>query len=334
MPSSSVSAFTRACFRGMDAATRMHNALKVDTLRPIDIFAVLQQQKPRLWIMFQPLDALYGVCLYREKHPEGILINVKHPHSLQRFTAAHEFGHIALRHGPTIDGEEQIFPTHPSSSLQEVEAQTFAAHFLMPIQLVNRTLKHLGLPLKPHTMSEHDVYQLSLRLGASYLAVVNHLVSLKKLDQNVARELRKKQPKQMKSLLRHTITPGNERSDVWRFDERDYDMAFTLGLNDEVHVYLPEQQYTDNIQVISLPDRPLPLTLDEMHVELVTRANQQAEQQLVYAWHFVLRAEYPGEADIYIDNNKYALVSQKYRLRLRVLAQQEAGLLNAQKEYL
>jgi Zn-dependent peptidase ImmA (M78 family) len=330
MSKGTLSSFTQARMRGMDMAAREHSFLKLDLSQRIDIFAVLQQR--RVWVMFQPLDALYGAYSNQSEATAGILINVKHPPSLQRFTAAHEYGHAVLQHGISCDCEENIFPLRRWSTIQEVEAQTFAAHFLMPIELVNRTLKHMGQPLKPETMSEHDVYQLSLRLGASYLAVVNHLVSLKKIDPSVGQILRRKQPKDMKSTLKQGSKLTNSWADVWMIDERDHGQPLTIGLDDQVHLYLPEHDYTQNLQVKSINGENPALQLASVNMEMATRQGVQVQQQLVYVQHFVLSAEAVGDVHVYVEGKQREPLT--FRLQVKVEGRHMLGILDSQRQYL
>ena len=93
--------------------------------------------------------------------------------SIQRFTAAHELGHFYLEHKPSLDDENVLrrspFQNRGLPDLQELEANTFAAAFLMPRWLVMqhcRQHKWTAADL----LDPDNVYQLALRLGTSYKA--------------------------------------------------------------------------------------------------------------------------------------------------------------------
>lgn len=80
-----------------------------------------------------------------------IVVNKKHKLQRQRFTIAHELGHL-LMHGyttPHADGEQRIRFRDGNSSLgtesEEVEANQFAAELLMPAALLVPKLREVGL---------------------------------------------------------------------------------------------------------------------------------------------------------------------------------------------
>jgi predicted secreted protein len=195
--------------------------------------------------MFQPLGRLFGA--YERVGPTaGILINSNHPVSLQRFTAAHEYGHYVLGHESQLDEEEQI--EHSGRTDGEIAAQAFAADFLMPLQLVNLTLRDLGFSIKPAQLSALDVYRLALEFGASYAATINQLVALKKLDHRHALSLRKRQPITIKEEL-GGFRPRHSWADIWLLDDSQVGRKIAPRLDDEVHVILPETPSTGYLWV-------------------------------------------------------------------------------------
>lgn len=179
--------------RAASEAAREHERLGTDLTSRIDIFRILQREG--IWLMFQPFRSLYG--LYeREGDVPGILINSRHPQSLQRLTAAHEYGHHVLGHQSSVDDAEQILPgSAPAHSPEEAAAQAFSAHFLMPLGLVDFTLYRTGLPADPEDLTCLKIYQLSLELGVSYPAAVSQLHTLGKLSPAAAQRLRREQPR-------------------------------------------------------------------------------------------------------------------------------------------
>lgn len=221
------------------AAERIHVRLSTDRTERIDVFRIIEDAG--VWLMFQPMRTLYGAFV-RESEATGVLINGSHPLNLQRFTAAHEYGHYILGHNSSIDDEKHIEPFGQDLSLspEEAAAQTFAAYFLMPLQLVNITLLRMGLQTKPESLSSHQVYSLSLHLGVSYSATVNHLLTLKKIGWAAAAELRRKQPKEIKREISSELPLQDPWADTWLLDERDADRLIRPRVNDELHIRLPD----------------------------------------------------------------------------------------------
>ncbi len=236
-----------------EAARRLAR-LHTNQRQRIDIFDIVQRDG--LWLMLQPLGNLYGCYLIMDD-VEGILINSNHPLHLQRYTAAHEYGHFVLKHGVSLDVEDTILPHVNESRLQEAAAQTFAAYFLMPLELVNTVLLKMGLPSKPGRLTPRQAYSFSLEVGASYAAAVNHLATLNKITWQVAKELKNQEPKAIKAEIGHGIRPQDIRADVLDFDENDSGRRVHLQINDELHIHLPEAPSTGFIWTIDklvIPD--------------------------------------------------------------------------------
>ena len=70
----------------------------------------------------------------------GILYNSNHSRVRQRFTVAHELGHLILSNGQKMEALEEIIDLK-TKSRAEVEANNFAAELLMPTKLLRNTLK-------------------------------------------------------------------------------------------------------------------------------------------------------------------------------------------------
>jgi Zn-dependent peptidase ImmA (M78 family) len=318
------SSLEQARRRAMHAAMREHVSLHADLTKRIDIFGILDQK--RLWTLFDPsLDSLYGAYLYDNNH--GIVINAKHPPNLQRFTAAHEYGHYVMKHQTKWDKEEQILPSGRVPDLEEVEAQTFAAHFLMPLQLVNATLHFMGLPPKPDSMTAKDAYRLSLELGVSYVAVVNHLVTLKKLSPQVAGKLRQWQPKMIKKEIGQGIAPQDSWADVWTFNKRDTGREVFVYVNDELHIRLPEEPFEEHPWIVSpaIADFLTPL-------EIISQAELSESDQPSNIRDIVFRAQSPGNTLLRLE--KYDTQPDLFELRINILPRQVQGLRESQKNWL
>jgi Zn-dependent peptidase ImmA (M78 family) len=277
----------RAYQQGSQQAQREVKRLNLDLARRIEIFDVIEQSG--VWLMFQPLDKLFG---FYERYGDaaGVVVHARHPLTLQRFTAAHEYGHHVLGHEGSLDREDNIEAAPEELPAQEAAAQAFAANFLMPLQLVNRTLKRLGLPREPQTLDAEQVYELSLLFGTSYQATISQLQALHKIDWRQARALRKQKPIDIKTRIAGGQRPENVRADIWRIDENYDGEQIIVRVEDEIHVELTENPTTGA--------RWLP-RVDDERLTLVD-SWREADDGLVYGRarrrHLWFRADVPGNA--------------------------------------
>lgn len=224
----------------MMQAARTLVRLGIDTSQPIDIFGVIQEES--IWLMFQPLKNLYGFYM-KQKGTPGIGIHSKHPLKLQRYTAAHEYGHHILGHAESFDGDAYIERGYSSADLKELAADTFAAYFLMPEQLVNTLLNRMGLLRVGRPLTDIEIYQLSLNLGTSYKATVNHLMALKILTPEDAEILRPIKPQQIKAQLQ-TQPLENSWAESWALVKADNGKKLSLRVYDDLRIDLPENPTT------------------------------------------------------------------------------------------
>jgi Zn-dependent peptidase ImmA (M78 family) len=307
-------------------AAREHSVRRTNLRNRIDIFRIIEQKG--IWIMFQSLD-LYGAYLTNGESA-GILLNAKHPPNLQRFTAAHEYGHAVMQHGSRFDSEEQILPQRRRYNEQEVEAQTFAAHFLMPLELVNATLRRRGLPLKPGHITAQEAYQMSLDMGVSYAALINHLVTLKKVSQEVGYALQHIQPREIKAQIAGGMRPQNSWADVWVFNERDTGRMVTVYEHDELHIYLPEIPEENAPWSVSEKTSAsnMAITLINNDLEMSTRSEQYGGEQFIYLRHIVFRANLPSlpQIELYRQSKGQVPFMDAFHLHVHILPRQKQGL--------
>jgi len=197
----------------------------------IDVFsAILLLDVP---LLLRPLKGLLGAYL-REPTP-GVLVTTERSLSIQRFTAAHELGHCLLKHELSLDDENILrrspFAARPGYDVQEVEADAFAVAFLIPRWLIAWHWKRQGWQAGDFTKPQ-IVYQLSLRLGASYEATWRTLQRYKIITPATARKLGKVQVRDLKERLLEDYRPLDYRRDVWLLTDRDAGTSINGSRND------------------------------------------------------------------------------------------------------
>lgn len=184
-------------------------------------------------VIVRPLDKLLG-AFFREDSV-GILLNSQRPTGMFHMTCAHELGHFFLNHGSTAD--EQLDYRSDASDL-ELEADQFAYSLMAPHALIVRVLKAHGW----NWASMHDpaiLYQLSLRLGLSYTAMVWSLARLDKLEAATAKSLANIPPADIKRSLVPQGTVLETNQDVWSVGPSDKDAILEPRPNDHIVMELP-----------------------------------------------------------------------------------------------
>jgi len=220
--------------QGSFKATEDLVELEVDTSNPIDVFTVIEDAG--IWLFFLPMGNALGAFL--DRGAKGIMINIGRPLSVQRLTAAHEFGHFRLGHRTSVDPEETIQGAG-NREAQEVAAQAYALDFIMPLELVERQWEILRLPAAKRDLTAREVYGLSLAIGISYRACIVQLSSMAKISKVQAVEFLKWRPKDLKRLM-HGVGPANPWADVWALTKADSGRILSIRVDDEVSIELAE----------------------------------------------------------------------------------------------
>jgi Zn-dependent peptidase ImmA (M78 family) len=196
---------------------------------PFDVAAVAN-----ITVMLQPMQNLLGAFI-REAN-SGILVNADRPAGLIHMTCAHELGHYFLGHKSTAD---ETIEYGAGAAAIEQEADWFAYQLLMPRTLIAKTMRRKGWT----TQSLRDpkiVYQLSLRLGASYRATVWSLFrqQLLPLSTKETEELSRVTPQRIKrEIAGLDLTIG--AADVWQLDRNDQDTVIEPRPSDVFVIDLP-----------------------------------------------------------------------------------------------
>ena len=258
-------------------------------------FAIFEQiDTAGIWLMFQPLRKLYGFY-QRIGDVAGIVINSGHPTTLQRYTAAHEYGHHVLGHTASLDSHEEIAGTPPDNDnvLQEIAAQAFAGALLMPLHLVHRVARELEVDL--HRCEPRDVYSLSLRFGVSYLAMRTQLRTYKLVtpEEYVQLDL---QPLRIKELIGGGQPPDDHRAELWLLDRLGVTDSLPLQVADEVIVRVDENRSTGyRWRLADDPDNALVLigdqTIDDNDGEVLGATRTRLLR---------FRASQPGSAHVHV----------------------------------
>lgn len=244
-------------------AARVFLQLGIDRSRRIDPFAALEAQG--VLVMRRPLDRLAGLYLpgqTRGGGRPGVLVNVNHPPSKQRFTAAHELAHHRRDRQAVLDEEtEWIARGDAPAPDRERVAEAFAAWFLMPKRLVEVTLDKLGL--RAGQLSPEGAYALALELGTSYTATVHHLADMRLLSEGNRDVLLGTPPQAIKRSLGASDVIADTRRDVWLVRPPQPDLRLSVQEGDAVVIEVPETPSSGYLWLPARVEDGLSLVRDE-----------------------------------------------------------------------
>jgi hypothetical protein len=129
---------------------------------PVDVTAVARELGLAVWEL-KTLPANISGSGF------SVGINAREPYTRKRFTVAHEIGHFLLHRSKLDAGiflEDTMYRGTGMSSLEETEANKFAADLLMPMPLIHR-LMGAGMTGVRDLAAELQVSEpaLKIRLG-------------------------------------------------------------------------------------------------------------------------------------------------------------------------
>lgn len=219
----------------LNASAKALRKWEIPTNSWIDVFDV--PKALGVFLMFRPMGKLGAAVISEPGSRAGIIVNSNHPLSKQRYSVAHELGHIYFNHPTTVDVAD-IFESAPPNlkTKEEKLAESFASWFLMPPSLMDsytaeRGIKRIDTPA--------EAYQMALFLGTSYEATINHLQFTKRLSRARAASLLKTQPRQIKKRTLGDDLP-DWRNDVHVFGDMDNKTKRLVRPGDRLIFELPE----------------------------------------------------------------------------------------------
>lgn len=142
-------------------------------------------ERCRATIRYEPFEGELSGMVHRRPDGSGVIgVNSEHSDSRQRFTIAHEIGHLLL-HGDEefhIDEKLPLARRDQVSSKavdpREIEANQFAAELLMPEFLVRKSVKTL-IKEDGDVTVEDAIEDLARTYSVSAVAMTHRLTNLR-----------------------------------------------------------------------------------------------------------------------------------------------------------
>ncbi|MBQ1052899.1 ImmA/IrrE family metallo-endopeptidase [Micromonospora sp. C51] len=176
----------------------MHRDLGIDRTGYVDVFAALRAAG--VDCLTRPMPKLFGFYFGPDDSGPAVLLNASLDEIGLRHTAAHELGHHAFDHGSRADADLDIAGLHPRRmwTAVEMQAESFAAWFLMPPPAVDAALRRIGIE---QVQQPEEAYEVARWLGTSYAGTVRHLGRLKKIHARAAASWPRVPPQRLRARL-------------------------------------------------------------------------------------------------------------------------------------
>jgi Zn-dependent peptidase ImmA (M78 family)/predicted secreted protein len=282
-------------------------------------------------LLFRPLSALWGASVMVGPHIQGVLVTTKLALAVQRFTLAHELGHILLGHETRLDETVSFAGRFAATSRpkEELAADIFASELLAPRALMlSASRRHRWT--RTALMEPTNVYQLSLRLGISFQAACWALAAHKVIPQRSAEVLQKHKVKSLKVALAPESLIENAWADVWKLTDGDTDSFIEAVPDDIFAVHLEDNASAGYLWELVDPG-PDSEVLDERILEtpsygastaraLLLRFRSPGTHRLVFMHRRPWNQETIANIDIAIDNHGKEMGGLARRHRARALA--------------
>ncbi len=234
-----------------------------DFIEPIDVFEIIHELGIEL--MFQPLEGKLDGFYFpagRTRQRAGMLINSRRPYTRQRYTAAHELCHFFKKDSARVEVVSEGCVDMPQGGPdEELFAESFAEHFLMPAELVTHFFRKLNL--KKFKLNAEDIYRLSLCMRTSYEATCNHMLHLEFISTKQHIFFRKIPPRKIKLKWGQ----GLGHNDIWPIDQKMNDFLLLPIVGDIIQIIQAETPSTGYIWEIenNEDNEVLSLVRSELH---------------------------------------------------------------------
>ncbi len=134
-------------------------------------------------IRYEPLEGDISGLIYRENDITIIGVNSSHPVTRQRFTIAHELGHMQLHSDDELHIDREFVHMRNEKSSQavdikEIEANRFAAELLMPIDMVRIDWQRRPAPLSYDYENDSFIAKMAKNYNVSLQAMIFRLINL------------------------------------------------------------------------------------------------------------------------------------------------------------
>lgn len=216
-------------------------------------------------IVFKPTKNLLGATVLIGEETRGILVTTNRGLGTQRFTLAHELGHILLNHRMHFDpfGENEGSIGADYISPEEQAADAFASELLTPARsILKLAIRHNWSPLD--LRDPLCIYQLALRLGVSFQAMCWSLVGANMINRELAQTTASSTDlRSVKRTLAAENSLDDPWADVWTLSPADSGSSIEAGPNDLFAARLADDSSAGYLWTANVGDGPFEIRTDE-----------------------------------------------------------------------
>jgi Zn-dependent peptidase ImmA (M78 family) len=155
---------------GAKRARETRRELGLDPGSPVPCLLIAVEDQLRIPVVIAPLPDGIAGCCWRDGERLLLWVNGTEPSFRQRFTLAHEVGHVRCRHDTAVPVETFETLSGKTTDSREIQANAFSAELLAPADGVRAMVDH-----EP---TLEDVVLIAARYGISTIAALYRLNSL------------------------------------------------------------------------------------------------------------------------------------------------------------
>ena len=176
-------------------ASQIRLRANLDQFSPVCVYDVCLNLG--LSVRFNDLD-MEG--MYQRSNPPVIHLSAKRPLARRAFNCAHELAHHIFGHGSSIDELNGRSSINSWENPEELLADTFAAHFLMPTIGIRGAFNRRSIDISRATPIQ--IYTVACEFGVGYGTLVTQLLlGINAISNAHAKKLKRHSPKSIRETL-------------------------------------------------------------------------------------------------------------------------------------
>ena len=226
--------------QAMRAASRVRQLIGTDQHSPLCIYEACKALG--VSVRFNDID-MEG--MYQKSGKPQIHLSAKRPLVRRNYNCAHELGHHVFEHGSSIDQLSDRAGLNSRDNPEELLADTFAAHLLIPTIGLRGAFNRRNIT--PDSVTPLQMYTIACDFGVGYTTLITHMATgLRMISHEKAKELKRRTPKDIRyetlgGIASHSLVIAGPNRNYTKIDAE-------VG----THILLPKGTVVETGNVIPL----------------------------------------------------------------------------------